>query len=173
MIIKVLHRMFKEKYPEYKIGSTKFAELRPKWCVIAGSSGTHGVCVCTKHQNVKTMIDAINLKTLTKGSEIELNDYKDCISYILCRKSTTDCFLLNCRKCPKMKEFSELFTGLLQKNKIEQIIFSMSFHRPFAATVHLMQEKVIPVIKKNYVQKERKFITHPMALNNITKIGLK
>ena len=109
--IKVLHRMFKEKYPEYKIGSTKFAELRPKWCVIAGRSGMHSVCVCTIHQNVKTMIYAINLKTLTKGSEIELNDYKDCINYILCRKSTTDCFLLNCRKFPKMKEFSELITG--------------------------------------------------------------
>ena len=65
--------MFKEKYPEYKIGSTKFAELRPKWCVIAGS-------VCTIHQNVKTMIDAINLKTLTNGLEIELNDYEDCIN---------------------------------------------------------------------------------------------
>ena len=71
--------MFKEKYPEYKIGSTKFAELRPNWCVIAGSSGTHSVCVCTIHQNGKTMIDAINLKTLIKGSIIELNDYKDCI----------------------------------------------------------------------------------------------
>ena len=70
------------------------------------------------------MIDAIYLNTLTKGSEIELIEYKDCINYILCRKSTTDSFLLNCRKCPKMKEFSELVTGLLEKNKIEQIIFS-------------------------------------------------
>ena len=96
--IKVLHRMFKEKYSECKIVSTKFAELRPEWCVIAGNSGTHSVCVYTIHQNVKTIIDAINLKTLTKGSEIELNDYKDCIDYILCRKSTTDCFLLNGRK---------------------------------------------------------------------------
>lgn len=57
--IKVLHDMFKEKYPEHKIGSTKFAELRPKWCVIAGSSRTHSVCICTIHQNTKTMIDAI------------------------------------------------------------------------------------------------------------------
>ena len=62
--IKVLHRIFKEKYPKYKITLTKFAELRPKWCVIAGSSGMHSICVCTIHQNVKTMIDAINLKTL-------------------------------------------------------------------------------------------------------------
>ena len=98
-------------YPEYKIGSTKFAELRLKWCVISGSSETHSVCVCTIHQNIKTIIDAINLKTLTKGSEIELNDYKYCINYILCRKSTTDCFFLNSRKSPKMKEFSELVTS--------------------------------------------------------------
>lgn len=32
--------------------------------------------------------------------------------------------MLNCPKCPKMKELSELVTGLLEKNKIEQVIFS-------------------------------------------------
>ena len=37
---------------------SKFAEFRPKECVLPGSSGTHSVCVCTKHQNVKLMIAA-------------------------------------------------------------------------------------------------------------------
>lgn len=63
--IKDLHSQFKEQFPEYLIGLTKFAELRSKWCVLAGSSGTHSVCVCTMHQNFKTMIDAANLGRLT------------------------------------------------------------------------------------------------------------
>lgn len=47
--VKILFKKFKEKFPDLKIGSSKFAALRPKWCVIAGTSGTHSVCVCTVH----------------------------------------------------------------------------------------------------------------------------
>lgn len=122
--IKVLHSMFKEKYPQYPIGFSKFAELRPKWCVVAGASGTHSVCVCTTHQNVKLMIDAINLKNLTKDCETEIGDYKDCIKFILCKKPTTACHLLECKKCPDMEEFSILVLELLEKNNIQQVIFS-------------------------------------------------
>lgn len=61
------------KSPQHTIGSSKFAELCPKWCVIAGSSGTHSVCVCTIHQNVKTMIDAVNLKILQIPKVLKFN----------------------------------------------------------------------------------------------------
>ena len=40
-----IYREFKEKFPDQKIGFSKFAELRPKHCVLAGASGTHSVCV--------------------------------------------------------------------------------------------------------------------------------
>lgn len=49
--IKSLHNQFKEKFPHFQISFSKFAELRPKWCVSAGSKGIHTVCVCTIHQN--------------------------------------------------------------------------------------------------------------------------
>ena len=39
-----------------KIGFSKFAELYPQHCVLAEASGTHAVCVCTIHQNVKLMM---------------------------------------------------------------------------------------------------------------------
>jgi hypothetical protein len=51
--LKEAYSSFKEKFPRAKIGFSKFAELRPKQCVLAGSSGTHSVCVCTTHQNMK------------------------------------------------------------------------------------------------------------------------
>lgn len=41
-----LYVAFKISHPEYKIGRSKFCELRPKWRILAGSSGTHSVCVC-------------------------------------------------------------------------------------------------------------------------------
>ena len=34
----------------HNIGFSSFASLRPHWCVLAGASGTHAVCVCKYHQ---------------------------------------------------------------------------------------------------------------------------
>ena len=54
--LKEVYQLFKQKHPTKSIGFSKFAELRPKKCVLAGESGTHSVCVCTIHQNVILMM---------------------------------------------------------------------------------------------------------------------
>ena len=51
--LKELFCTFKTRYPLTQMGFSCFCSLRPKWCVIAGASGTHAVCVCTIHQNTK------------------------------------------------------------------------------------------------------------------------
>lgn len=60
--LREVYAMFQEKHGQHKIGLSKFCELRPKNVVLADACGAHNVCVCTKHQNVKLMIHAINLK---------------------------------------------------------------------------------------------------------------
>ncbi|XP_071578919.1 uncharacterized protein [Temnothorax nylanderi] len=62
------HALFKERYPNLKVQFSKFAALRPKYCILAGASGTHSVCVCCIHQNVKLMIDGAGLSKLTADS---------------------------------------------------------------------------------------------------------
>ena len=47
--LKEVYHEFKERFPDKKIGFSKFADLRPKHCILAGGSGTHTVCVCTIH----------------------------------------------------------------------------------------------------------------------------
>ncbi|KAJ8676819.1 hypothetical protein QAD02_012606 [Eretmocerus hayati] len=59
--INELYSQFVQEYPDKKIGITKFTQLRPKHCVIAGSSGTHVVSVCVHHENVELMLDSINI----------------------------------------------------------------------------------------------------------------
>lgn len=54
--LKELHQTFKKQYPNELIGFSSFASLRPVHCVLAGSSGTHTVCVCAIHQNIKLMM---------------------------------------------------------------------------------------------------------------------
>ncbi len=40
-------------------GRSKFFALRPVNVIEVGTSGTHNVCVCEKHENVKLAIDSI------------------------------------------------------------------------------------------------------------------
>ena len=63
--LRELHQMFKDHYPYEAIGFSKFADLRPKHCVLAGASGTHSVCVCTIHQNMKLMMLGAKLPDLS------------------------------------------------------------------------------------------------------------
>ena len=57
--LKELYIEFKKRNLQLKIGFTKFCELRPKWCKTVASKGSHTVCVCSYHQNVKLLCSAI------------------------------------------------------------------------------------------------------------------
>ena len=59
--LKELYSSFKEKNPAVKIGFSKFCMPRPKWCITIGASGTHSVCVCTSHQNVILLLNAVKI----------------------------------------------------------------------------------------------------------------
>lgn len=169
--IKVLHTCFKKKYPLFPIGLTKFAELRPKWCVLAGTSGTHNVCVCVIHQNVKAMIDAAGLETFSKNLKTILNNSDDCIRFILCDKPKDTCHVLQCKDCPKLENFSDLLLGILNQNNIRQVIFSkwQSTDRctlrqeclPTEDFVEELCEKLKELISHDFISKaQSKFISN-------------
>ena len=72
--LKELYQDFKNKFPRYILGFSKFCTLRTKWCVTVHASGAHAVCVCTIHQIVILLADA----TKTGFS------YNDMIIMIVC-----------------------------------------------------------------------------------------
>ena len=47
-----VHALFHEEFPLYKIGKSKFAELRPQH-VLLSSKLPHNVCLCRYHENKK------------------------------------------------------------------------------------------------------------------------
>ena len=75
--LREVYAQFKERYPDKKIGFSKFAMLCPKECVLAGASGTHQVCVYTIHNNVKLMMINSRMATITSIEEIPLLYYSD------------------------------------------------------------------------------------------------
>lgn len=94
-----LYVHFKNTHPEHKIGRSKFCELRPKWCILAGSSGTHSVCVCIFHQNIKLMID---------GAKLNVN-YKDLLDVLVCDINNYSCMMSLCKECPDIGIIFEMF----------------------------------------------------------------
>ena len=81
---------FKLKYPDVKLGFSKFCTLRPKWCVLAGASGTHSVCVCSIHQNAVLLVDAIDWDVT----------YKDLMGKLVCNIDNRECMMHRCESCP-------------------------------------------------------------------------
>jgi len=121
--LKELYIAFKEKHPGHKIDFSKFADLRPKECILAGRNGTHSVCVCTIHQNFKLMIIGAYLTELTddKTHLIYLRSYKTIISKIVCDSPTSACYFLKCQNCLGIEKIAEKLEKLFDKNCIEQI----------------------------------------------------
>lgn len=101
--LKEAYVLFKESHTDLKIGLTKFSLLRPKFCVFAGDTGTHHLCVCIIHQNVKLMIECAKL---SKRTHTTLQNYSDCISKIVCQDGTYECYSRNCEEC-KIEQLSD------------------------------------------------------------------
>ena len=59
--LKELFVDFKTMNLEIKLGFSRFCTLRPKWCITASASGTHSVCVCAIHQNLKLLLHPLGV----------------------------------------------------------------------------------------------------------------
>jgi len=116
--LKEAFESFKLSYPEHKIGFSKFAELRPKECVLAGASGTHAVCVCTIHQNIKLMFQGAKLETIC-----EKYGYRNCLAETQCNPPRIECHLGNCKECPGI----ELLQSRLEQHFDEQMIDQIQY----------------------------------------------
>lgn len=122
--LKELFVLYKESHPENPVSFSIFCKLRPKNCILLGQSGTHSTCVCVTHQNVKLMLQAINLKDLTQ-SGTKLCDYKDCIKMIVCKDATDECYLEKCNKCPGTEKLRQYLDEILVKACIEEIKYAL------------------------------------------------
>ena len=124
--VREAYTLFKEKYPDVKIGFSKFAEARPKNVVLPGSSGTHTVCVCVHHQNPKLMIEHSQIKSKIEfkallGSEIDSKylgeiKYQHLLTKLMCNPPNIPCRLGECLECedsnPLSEKLEEFFTDL-------------------------------------------------------------
>lgn len=165
--LKEAHTVFKSQNPDVKISFSKFAGLRPKECILAGASGTHSVCVCTIHQNVKLMIDGANLPVITKEEEnFHVTDYKKCLDKIVCSPPTSDCYFSECQNCSNLiDDFIAKISTVFHKNMIDDVEYLqwLSTDRTTLQTVVQMIDEFteefcrkLQILKRhNYIAKQQ------------------
>jgi hypothetical protein len=123
--LRVLHTKFRKENEDINIGLSKFGELRPDNCVLAGEGGTHVVCVCVLHQNCKLMLNAINLSKLTKDTEFPLQTYHDCLNFLLCQEPKDVCHSNSCPSCTGTEKLNKYLLELLQACDVTEIKYSL------------------------------------------------
>ena len=69
-------KSFKERNLNVEISFSKFAECRPKQCVLSGLEGAHSVCVCTTHQNMDLMFQHAKILSTQKNETYILKFHK-------------------------------------------------------------------------------------------------
>lgn len=111
----------REAYSRFKIenndqiGFSKFAMLRPKECILPGSSGTHSVCVCIIHQNAYLMYSAVS-------SFMEDKSINDVLIKIVCNVDNYDCCSEICNVCSgNISQFISTIADKLEAEEIEEI----------------------------------------------------
>ena len=103
--IKDIYIEFKSKFPDVKNRFSTLCQLKPKWCVTVGRSGSHSVCVCNYHQIIKLML------TVTDS----FLHYIDFVKMSACDTNSRDCMTAKCDLCPGFSELKSYLTEFMVK----------------------------------------------------------
>lgn len=96
MNLKEAYVLFKEQHTNIKIGFSKFAELRPRQCVLALENyGTHTTCVCQYHQNFKLCFSALKQTGIHRAFET----FRNLLNAVVCGKNLDSCHFGSCIDC--------------------------------------------------------------------------
>ncbi|KAE8742419.1 hypothetical protein FOCC_FOCC012030, partial [Frankliniella occidentalis] len=118
-----LHSLFLTKHPDVTISFSKFASLRPKYCVLPNGPGTHTVCVCSTHQNVRLMVEGAGLFRSTKEDMHPIETEHDCLKMVQCDPPTHECLYKECNDCPGLDALKEILEVTFDIESIDQVTF--------------------------------------------------
>lgn len=154
--LKELYSSFKCKYPLFNIGFSKFCTLHPKWCVLAGASGTHSVCVCIIHQNVQLLLSATHFQ----------ESYHDLLAKMVCSIESRNCMLKVCPKCPGINSLKMYLQSKFEDSDLDDTILYIQWvstdctnlvHHmsTIAEYIDLLAEKLNSLTSHSYISKKQ------------------
>ena len=111
------YKSFKTKHTEVRVGLSKFADLHPKECVLAGASGTHAVCLyCASECQVD--VDRCQAMTL---EDIPVKSYKHSLAQMSSNNSLPECYMGECEQCPQRSTFKEQLNALMEREMVDEV----------------------------------------------------
>ena len=110
--LKEFHQQFCSEFDEISISFSKFASLRPKWCVTTQHRSAHAVCVCAIHQNALLLAKAV----------ADDNTYKELMSLIVCNTDSKLCMIHRCPSCPGVDTLKSYLFRLYENHDSETMI---------------------------------------------------
>lgn len=106
--LKEVYQLFKLKYKnDVKIGFSKFADLRPKCCIIAGEKETWNCCVCVYCRNLK-----LSMKPFINETKIQ-----SMLEQIVCDSNSENCMLHNCNNCASLSGVETIVEANIDADK--------------------------------------------------------
>ena len=161
------HSKFREEHETIIVGLTKFQELRPKNVVLAGSEGTHNICVCLHHQNPKLMISSSIVGSDTTFKELMIkNPHKtltavSLLEEITCNPQELDCLmgLSHCDECAQLgEEMKANFLEICECLGITEIYYDQWLSTDYSA-IHSLCDPA-EIFANNFVDAIKKLKEH-------------
>ena len=121
------HQLFKRENPDVVVGLSKFSELRPAQCILAGPTGTHTVCVCVHHQNVKLMMEGSQLRDLSKEQNVTLDSYRHCLAQVMCNPPSLNCIFRKCKECSGTENLQQLLEKIFEGHMVDKVKYRKWF----------------------------------------------
>ena len=146
--------MFEKEHNDKRRFST-FCQLRSRWCVMAGKSGTHLVCVCTIQQNVKLMLLPISVKI----------HHKDLLQICVCNISNKEYMIGHCSFSPRTDQLKTfIISSLLERYNDDDSICYMQWENidcyylfehelEFKDSINELIKKLINLMSHHYIAK--------------------
>ena len=162
--LKEVYQQFVSRYQDVKVGFSTFADLRPRECVIAGSSGTHSVCVCTIHQNVKLMMVGARMEDFD-AAIMPLKEYSDVLTAVRCNPFHPRCALGECTSCPGPDRLREVLLQSFEDKAVDEVQYKQwtctdrsqleTFVQPVEEYVEAFLEKIEALSRHDFIAKQQ------------------
>lgn len=118
-----LHAELVKENPHLKISVSAFRVLRPEQCIPVGAKGTHNVCECKIHGNIRLQMRGLKEEFLRKKFNYQ-DTYRHYLKAMVCSEASVDCFCGNCKNCPGTEKILNDLKESLERHGIESVSFN-------------------------------------------------
>ena len=109
MTVAEAYQTFKSEFPNYIIGKSKFASMRPINLLLT-SDMLQNVCGCKYHSNIILLLDCLH----RQYPQIFLTYSDEFVSNCVCNSQQEACMFNKCGMCKEFRLFTENFTSKLE-----------------------------------------------------------